>query len=802
MDPLRDPRENKSNYAPRIYSGGSKKGFEMKLINRLVTMALLFFGFHSFLNNLLLAGENQWSTNGPNGGNTKCITINPLNHNNIFIGTIAGGMFETTDAGLNWRHIESQVVEPTMRVIAMNPWHPDSIYAATAKGLFLSSDGGNSWNSIGPLYHESDEYWTVVINPHLTNIILISGPFIAYISTNCGLDWIEMTIPGERSFDDISVDPQNANIAYASAQSNEFGKGVYKSSDFGATWFNIQHNMDSTGYGTSISVDPVNSNIVYYIKADPFRTSGGKFVWKSIDAGENWLEISPEGTVEWSARHIRISPFDHNTIYLCSWTDGVFKSTDGGRSWVRKNNGLIDWTIRDMAIDPIDGSLYIGTVAEGVYKSIDEGESWQKISENINLMECHDLAFVPPENNQIIVGAGRQPYRANLADMSWGIWDVGISPYQIPVFLKIDKFNPTDYYLFTIDYFWDPYDGYPGFFFSTNSGSTWEQRNNGLPERPYFVGIKIAYPNQNDRLIFMASYGLYRTRDQGLSWSLCDNGIPSARAYWSIGVCPTNQNLVAVGDGNNNLYLSTNGGDSWNLTAANVPSRPYSFIYEILFHPTDENHIYVSGLFSGLFETTDGGHSWNNLTTMPVDSSFLQLTGITINPQNYSNMFIASNHCGVYQSHDAGHNWEPFNTGLDTTDGSGNLYFAPNDTNTLYFATGMRSVWSITRTTTGIPADVTPPRSFDLALSNYPNPFNSKTMINYSLPLPGSIKIEIYNISGQLVKKYDFADRPAGHGYIVWDATNDAGKDVGSGVYFARLTTNMNSISRNIVLMK
>jgi len=85
---------------------------------------------------------------------------------------------------------------------------------------------------------------------------------------------------------------------------------------------------------------------------------------------------------------------------------------------------------------------------------------------------------------------------------------------------------------------------------------------------------------------------------------------------------------------------------------------------------------------------------------------------------------------------------------------------------------------------------------------NYPNPFNPSTTISYSLPEAGQVKLEIYNLRGQLVNVLADGEESAGDHRKVWNGTDQSGNAVASGVYFYRLRTNNCTISKRMLLMK
>ena len=85
---------------------------------------------------------------------------------------------------------------------------------------------------------------------------------------------------------------------------------------------------------------------------------------------------------------------------------------------------------------------------------------------------------------------------------------------------------------------------------------------------------------------------------------------------------------------------------------------------------------------------------------------------------------------------------------------------------------------------------------------NYPNPFNARTAISYQLPQSARVELIIYNIAGQRLKNLVARKQSAGRYQTVWNGTDDAGKPVGSGVYFYRLSTDTQVRTRRMLLLK
>jgi hypothetical protein len=108
---------------------------------------------------------------------------------------------------------------------------------------------------------------------------------------------------------------------------------------------------------------------------------------------------------------------------------------------------------------------------------------------------------------------------------------------------------------------------------------------------------------------------------------------------------------------------------------------------------------------------------------------------------------------------------------------------------------------AIVNTQVGITDEVSVPFEFNLS-QNYPNPFNARTEISFSLAAPGEVKLEIFDISGRLVKTLVNNRLEKGHHVIVWDGLNDQNEGVSTGIYFYKLSTGERSISKQMTLLK
>jgi DNA-binding transcriptional regulator YhcF (GntR family) len=100
-----------------------------------------------------------------------------------------------------------------------------------------------------------------------------------------------------------------------------------------------------------------------------------------------------------------------------------------------------------------------------------------------------------------------------------------------------------------------------------------------------------------------------------------------------------------------------------------------------------------------------------------------------------------------------------------------------------------------------MPAETTP-AEIKITAGSYPNPFNPETQINYSLATSGNVRIQIYNISGQLIRKFDMGYQSPGSYSVRWDGRNESGDITASGVYLYRIEAGSYNVTNRMVLLK
>ena len=273
-----------------------------------------------------LAHALQWRSLGPyRGGIVETVAGIAGEPNHYYMGAGGGGVWESRDYGSSWKNISDKYFKNNnIGAIAVAPSNPKVIYVGTGNpafrntfltgdGMHKSTDGGRTWSNIG-----------------LEKTGIIS--------------W-------------IIVDPNDANVVYAAALGQGWAsnpdRGVFKSTDGGATWKKILYVDDKTG-AITLGMAPSKPQVLYASMWQAYRrhwmlSSGGpgSGLYKTTDGGATWTNIShhsglPPGI--WGKVTVAVAPSDPNVVYTLMQVKyrgeigGLFRSENGGESWTLMNN--------------------------------------------------------------------------------------------------------------------------------------------------------------------------------------------------------------------------------------------------------------------------------------------------------------------------------------------------------------------------------------------------------------------------------------------------------------------------------
>jgi photosystem II stability/assembly factor-like uncharacterized protein len=328
------------------------------------------------------------------------LAIDPTNSANVYAGAGAAGegVFKTADGGRQWSNLAQLLItaagdpqgEPGMvNSLLVDFNNPKVLYAATTridhscfyadKILFKSTDGGTSWDNSASPPDSGCEFWypsiPLTLAPTDSNELYLGGndgcgDALLDQSSDGGSDWNLQYIDGAVGLLALVADPTNSSTLYASTP-----QGVFKSTDGGANWTNV-NNMGSV---VTLAMDPTQPKTLYAAMGNQYTLSSGfQGVFKSVDGGANWAPINTGLDSVFATgsdpTSIAIAPRSPNTLYLTTSGSGIFKSSDGGAHWTPFNENLTDLDVRVLAVAPSGLNRLYAATTGGVFTIVDGPE--------------------------------------------------------------------------------------------------------------------------------------------------------------------------------------------------------------------------------------------------------------------------------------------------------------------------------------------------------------------------------------------------------------------------------------------
>jgi photosystem II stability/assembly factor-like uncharacterized protein len=400
---------------------------------------------------------------------------------------------------------------------------------------------------------------------------------------------------------------------------------MLKSSPFSSlNWSHIGP-TNVSGRSTDIAVlGPRGKSYTIYVAT----ASGG--VWKTVNEGTTWEPVF-DRAASTSIGDVAIAPSNPEIVWVGTGEAnifrssqagcGLYKSTDGGKTWSHMN--LSDtYTIARIVIHPRDpdvvyvaasGHEWTENSERGVFKTTNGGNNWEKVLYISPKTGAIDLVM-DPEDSDTLYAAAWQRTR-----LKWN----------------------------------DPrvFAGYSesGIYKTTDAGRTWKPVNEGLPEAQYRgrIGIDVCLKKPNVLYAFIDNYEI--ARQAGEEGGLNAYGLASTRVIKGA-----------------TLYRSDDNGESWRLVCPTTPemqkvmerhSGTYGWVFgQVRVDPNDDNTVYIMGV--PLSVSRDGGRTFQEVRGMHGDHH-----GLWIDPDN-SDYLVNSNDGGIVISYDGGKNWRQFRDNL------------------------------------------------------------------------------------------------------------------------------------------
>jgi photosystem II stability/assembly factor-like uncharacterized protein len=296
----------------------------------------------------------------------------------------------------------------------------------TGGGLWKTSDAGITWNNISDGFFKTGSVGAVAVSENDPNVVycgmgehaprgvMTSYGDGVYKSYDAGKTWQRMGLEKTQQISRIVIHPKNPDIVYVAAQGAINGptqeRGIYKSTDGGNTWKRVLFVNDLTGC-SELSMDFNNPRVLYaamwHHQRLPWKViSGGpgSGLYKSTDGGDTWQKIQEGLPKELGKMAIAVSRSNSNKVYAVIESDsdkeqgGLFVSNNAGKSWSRVSDDhrLVQraWYYIEVFADPINDQV-VYVLSASALRSIDGGRTWEYIEGPHG--DYHDM-WINPNN--------------------------------------------------------------------------------------------------------------------------------------------------------------------------------------------------------------------------------------------------------------------------------------------------------------------------------------------------------------------------------------------------------------------
>jgi photosystem II stability/assembly factor-like uncharacterized protein len=289
----------------------------------------------------------DWDWLGPSniGGRIRTILPDPNNAGKLWIGSVSGGIWKTTNFGATWTVVDDFMTNLAVTSMVFDPSSTNIIYAATGEGfsnadglpgagIFKSSNGGITWDQLASTNNSNFQYVMRLAahpNPDSAGVIYaVTGTNRVYKTTDGGVSWVAKLYTSSVPVD-IRVNPNLPNMIIVGCKSD-----VYLSSNYGETWTSettgTTGKLPNDGGRCEVRFCPSTSSRIY-VSMD---RNGGE-IWRSTDSGSTWVNMYEGtdflGTQGWYSNTLWVNPSNSNMI-IVGGID-LYRSTNGGTSIVK-----------------------------------------------------------------------------------------------------------------------------------------------------------------------------------------------------------------------------------------------------------------------------------------------------------------------------------------------------------------------------------------------------------------------------------------------------------------------------------
>jgi photosystem II stability/assembly factor-like uncharacterized protein len=347
----------------------------------------------------------HWRMIGPfRGGRSNGVTGVPGQPDTFYFGSVGGGVWKSENAGRTWKPIFDSEPIASIGAIAVAPSDADVVYVGTGEadmrsqisfgdGMYKSTDAGKTWTHIG--LDNTRQIGRILVDPHNPGIVFVAALGHAYDanpergvyrSTDGGATWQKVLYKNENvGAIDLAFDPANSRTIYAALWDTRRppwsiyppsygpGSGIFKSTNGGDTWNQLTSGLPTDGVGRiGLAVAPTNSDRLFAVVD---AKDGG--IFRSDDAGATWSKTSDQHRIwgrGWYFGRIVVDPKNPDVVYVSNTS--VYRSEDGGKTWTAFKGAPGGDDYHQLWIYPTDPNRMVLGSDQGTIVTVDGGKTW------------------------------------------------------------------------------------------------------------------------------------------------------------------------------------------------------------------------------------------------------------------------------------------------------------------------------------------------------------------------------------------------------------------------------------------
>jgi photosystem II stability/assembly factor-like uncharacterized protein len=645
-------------------------------------------------------------------GRVVDIAVHPTNKDTWYVAAAAGGVWLTQNHGITFEPIFDNYGSYSIGCLAIAPSNPNTVWVGSGEnnnqrsvsygdGIYKSVDGGKSFTNMG--LKTTEHIGKIVVHPTNENIIWVAayGPLWSsggergvYKTTDGGATWTRTLFVSEHTgISEIAIDPNNPDILYAAAHQRRRHEytyigggpesGLYKSTDGGATWKEINSGLPKGDMGrVGLAVSPADANVVYAIVEARYNKGG---VFRSSNKGETWSKQGSFSTSGNYYQEIICDPKDVNKVFAMDTY--MHHSTDGGKNFEptgEKNKHVDNHCIW---IDPSNTNHWLVGCDGGLYETYTHAKEWSFYG-NLPIIQFYKVATdnaVPfyniyggTQDNNSMGGPAATNNVAGILNSDWFITNGGDGFES-----ATDWSNPNITYA-QAQYGWlVRYDRASG-----EKVPIQPMPAVGEPGYRWNWDAPLIVSKHDASTLYFAANKLFKTTNKGDDWQTISpdltqqidrNEIEVMGQVWTIDAVmknasttvygnivaldesPKKKGLLYVGTDDGLVQVSENDGQTWTkyLTFPGVPLNTRVNMLTASVH--QENVVYAcfnaqrQGDFKPyVLKSSDKGKTWVNIAAnLPVRGTVYCLKQDPV----VENLLFVGTEFGAYFSTDGGSNW-------------------------------------------------------------------------------------------------------------------------------------------------